>query len=136
MRYFDPGIEVYDPDLPEGTKVLGHDGVREQAFATAGVSLLSSIGALDVGSRFDLTGAEKGSHLCFGEHGIDFLAQCHVHERPSELLLLGFWIFMLRQMQSGGNKALSFGKSRAKLLNSCGSTPCSCISPARVVPWV
>ncbi|HEX6624364.1 MAG TPA: ATP-dependent zinc metalloprotease FtsH, partial [Pyrinomonadaceae bacterium] len=34
------------------------------------------------------------------------------------LLLLGFWIFMLRQMQSGGNKALSFGKSRAKLLNN------------------
>jgi cell division protease FtsH len=34
------------------------------------------------------------------------------------LLLVGFWIFMLRQMQSGGNKALSFGKSRAKLLNN------------------
>ena len=34
------------------------------------------------------------------------------------LLLIGFWIFMLRQMQSGGNKALSFGKSRAKLLNN------------------
>ncbi|HVS80738.1 MAG TPA: ATP-dependent zinc metalloprotease FtsH [Pyrinomonadaceae bacterium] len=33
-------------------------------------------------------------------------------------LLLGFWIFMLRQMQSGGNKALSFGKSRAKLLSN------------------
>jgi len=34
------------------------------------------------------------------------------------LLLVGFWVFMLRQMQSGGNKALSFGKSRAKLLNN------------------
>src|SRR5499426_215104 len=33
-------------------------------------------------------------------------------------LLLGFWIFMMRQMQSGGNKALSFGKSRAKLLSN------------------
>jgi len=33
-------------------------------------------------------------------------------------LLIGFWIFMLRQMQSGGNKALSFGKSRAKLLSN------------------
>ncbi len=31
------------------------------------------------------------------------------------LLLFGFWIFMMRQMQSGGNKALSFGKSRARL---------------------
>jgi cell division protease FtsH len=34
------------------------------------------------------------------------------------LLLIGFLIFTLRQMQAGGNKALSFGKSRAKLLNN------------------
>jgi cell division protease FtsH len=34
------------------------------------------------------------------------------------LLMIGFWIFMTRQMQSGGNKALSFGKSRAKLSSS------------------
>ncbi len=34
------------------------------------------------------------------------------------VLLLGFWIFMMRQMQSGGNKALSFGKSRARLHTS------------------
>ena len=34
------------------------------------------------------------------------------------LLIIGFWIFFMRQMQSGGNKALSFGKSRAKLSSS------------------
>lgn len=34
------------------------------------------------------------------------------------LLFICFWIFMMRQMQSGGNKALSFGKSRAKLLSN------------------
>jgi cell division protease FtsH len=33
-------------------------------------------------------------------------------------LIIGFWIFMMRQMQSGGNKALSFGKSRARLHSS------------------
>jgi cell division protease FtsH len=34
------------------------------------------------------------------------------------LLLLGaLWFFMIRQMQTGGNKALSFGKSRARLLS-------------------
>ncbi len=32
-------------------------------------------------------------------------------------LLLGLWFFFLRQMQSGGNKAMSFGKSRARLLS-------------------
>ncbi len=36
------------------------------------------------------------------------------------LLLLGVWIFFMRQMQSGGNRALSFGKSRAKLLSPQG----------------
>ena len=34
------------------------------------------------------------------------------------LLLIGFWIFFMRQVQSGGNKALSFGKSKAKLTSS------------------
>ena len=37
------------------------------------------------------------------------------------LLLFGFWIFLFRQMQAGGAKAFSFGKSKAKLLT--GDTP-------------
>ena len=32
------------------------------------------------------------------------------------LLLIGVWIFFMRQMQVGGGKALSFGKSRARLM--------------------
>jgi cell division protease FtsH len=32
-------------------------------------------------------------------------------------LLAALWFFMIRQMQTGGNKALSFGKSRARLLS-------------------
>jgi cell division protease FtsH len=34
------------------------------------------------------------------------------------LLLAGFVFFLMRQMQAGGNKALSFGKSRARLLSA------------------
>jgi cell division protease FtsH len=37
------------------------------------------------------------------------------------LLIIGFWIFMLRQMQAGGSKAFQFGKSKAKVLT--GDTP-------------
>src|SRR4051812_22786448 len=37
------------------------------------------------------------------------------------LLLIGFYLFFFRQMQAGGNKAFSFGKSKAKLLT--GDTP-------------
>ena len=33
-------------------------------------------------------------------------------------LIIAFWLFMMRQMQAGGNKALSFGKSRARLLTA------------------
>jgi len=36
------------------------------------------------------------------------------------LLLIGIWVFFMRQMQSGGNKELSFGKSKAKLSSSQG----------------
>ncbi|HPI52576.1 MAG TPA: ATP-dependent metallopeptidase FtsH/Yme1/Tma family protein, partial [Smithellaceae bacterium] len=32
------------------------------------------------------------------------------------LLLIGVWIFFMRQMQAGGGKAMSFGKSRARLI--------------------
>jgi len=32
------------------------------------------------------------------------------------ILLIGLWVFFMRQMQVGGGKAMSFGKSRAKLL--------------------
>jgi cell division protease FtsH len=34
------------------------------------------------------------------------------------LVIVGLWLFMFRQVQAGGNKALSFGKSRARLLTA------------------
>ena len=37
------------------------------------------------------------------------------------ILILGIWIFMLRQMQGGGSRAFQFGKSQAKILS--GDTP-------------
>ncbi|MCP4003191.1 MAG: ATP-dependent metallopeptidase FtsH/Yme1/Tma family protein [bacterium] len=33
------------------------------------------------------------------------------------ILFIGLWFFLFRQLQSGGGKAMSFGKSRARLLN-------------------
>jgi len=36
------------------------------------------------------------------------------------VLIVVLWLFFMRQFQSGGNKALSFGKSRAKLLSATG----------------
>jgi len=37
------------------------------------------------------------------------------------LLLIGIWIFFIRQMQGGGRQAMTFGKSKAKLLNDQGT---------------
>ncbi|MFO7895191.1 MAG: ATP-dependent zinc metalloprotease FtsH [Longimicrobiales bacterium] len=37
------------------------------------------------------------------------------------ILILGIWIFMLRQMQGGGSRAFQFGKSKAKILS--GESP-------------
>ena len=34
------------------------------------------------------------------------------------LLLIGVWIFFMRQMQTGGGRAMSFGRSKAKMLSS------------------
>jgi len=50
--------------------------------------------------------ASSGSWISIAVNAIPFV------------LLLAFWIFMMRQMQSGGNKALSFGKSRARMHSS------------------
>jgi len=54
----------------------------------------------------DIKEANSGSWVSFLIQTVPFI------------LILAFWIFMMRQMQSGGNKALSFGKSRARLHSS------------------
>ncbi|TPH22645.1 ATP-dependent zinc metalloprotease FtsH [Haemophilus haemolyticus] len=45
-----------------------------------------------------------------------FLSQILISWFPM-LFLVGVWVFFMRQMQGGGGKAISFGKSRAKMLN-------------------
>ena len=70
--------------------------------------------------------ATTGCRTCSQEKGVTDERQGRHDEPLGDLLyswapialLIGFWIFMMRQMQSGGNKALSFGKSRAKLSSS------------------
>ncbi len=47
----------------------------------------------------------------------NLLLQLLIQRRARSFCWAAIWFFMLRQMQSGGNKALSFGKSRARLLS-------------------
>jgi len=66
----------------------------------------------------DLDKAMRASHVNFGikEPQSNILLPLLFNVGPF-VLLGAIWFFMLRQMQSGGNKALSFGKSRARLLS-------------------
>src|ERR1700686_1984190 len=50
-----------------------------------------------------------------GDDGMPTLVGVFINWFPM-LLLIGVWVFFLRQMQAGGGKAMGFGKSRAKLL--------------------
>ena len=59
---------------------------------------------------------EKGVNINIKDQNNSFWFAALVQFLPM-LLILGVFLFFLRQMQSGGNKALSFGKSRARLLS-------------------
>ena len=60
---------------------------------------------------------EKGVNVTIAETSSSNLISILVNIVPF-ILLFAFWIFMMRQMQGGSNKALSFGKSRARLHSS------------------
>lgn len=55
------------------------------------------------------------------EEGIPSFFQMLISWFPM-LLLVGVWIFFMRQMQSGGNKAMGFGKSKARLIDEKSAT--------------
>jgi len=57
---------------------------------------------------------DKGVTMTFTDSSASGWLSMLVNFSPI-ILVVGFWIFMVRQMQSGGNKAMSFGKSRARL---------------------
>jgi cell division protease FtsH len=61
--------------------------------------------------------AAKGVKITAGpmEDGVSPLMQLLISWAPL-IIIVGIWIFFMRQMQSNGGKAMGFGKSRAKLL--------------------
>jgi len=63
-----------------------------------------------------LTETNPDARLAGEPRKINWLSTILTYYLPF-ILILGLWIFFLRQMQGGGNKAFSFGKSKAKLFN-------------------
>lgn len=91
----------------QGDKVTGeYDGTNERfsTYTLPDSELAPLLRKHDV--RIQVDPPEKNSYL------MQFLLSW-----APVLLLIGLWVFFMRQMQNGGSKALSFGKSRARLLS-------------------
>lgn len=90
-------LEMVDKsDARLSAKLDASDSTRDQIYAAAN----------ETGTKINLEPQSTGWGWIFLIQALPFL------------LLFGFLAFTLRQMQAGGNKALSFGKSKAKLLNN------------------
>ncbi len=90
----------------QGSNIRGkyHNGERFKTFAPEDPDLVKTL-------------REKGVKIAAKpEEGDPWYVVLFVQWFPM-LLLIGVWIFFMRQMQVGGGKAMSFGKSRAKLLS-------------------
>ncbi len=95
-------VEFEDKNGAKYFTTLGSDPTREQLLTAATAVNAESPDAIKVTE--DAASSNWGWLLIFNILPI--------------LLIFGFLAFTLRQMQAGGNKALSFGKSKAKLLNN------------------
>jgi cell division protease FtsH len=98
--------QVQDASI-QGNELHGHlKGTKDQFHTT----LPAEYGDLDKAMR------SAGVNFGIKEPQNNMLLPILFNVGPF-ILLGAIWFFMLRQMQSGGNKALSFGKSRARLLS-------------------
>ncbi len=90
----------------QGQTINGHfsDGRSFSTYAPNDPNLVSKLSEKNV--RISAAPADDGSPSLLGVLLSWF----------PMLLLIGVWIFFMRQMQSGGGKAMGFGKSRARLL--------------------
>ncbi len=97
--------EVSEVEM-EGQSIHGkfHNNERFKSYAPSDPDLVKTLRAKDV----EITAKPEA---CDPGYVIAFVQWFPV------LLLIGVWIFFMRQMQVGGGKAMSFGKSRAKMLS-------------------
>ena len=90
----------------QGGKITYHDGAGRsfRTFAPDDPSLIQ--GLTEKGVRITALPVEEEVPSLFGII-LSWLPM---------IIILGVWIFFMRQMQGGGGKAMGFGKSRARLL--------------------
>jgi cell division protease FtsH len=99
--------QVQDATI-QGTEVHGHLKGSKDEFHT----IISGNTADELAKELH---AAK-THFDLKDPQNNYLLQALISLGPF-VLLIGVWFFFMRQMQAGGNKAMSFGKSRARLLS-------------------
>ena len=104
---------VADVDAGKITKVAISNGNDVKGTYKDGSAVLRTLIPANYPEIYKLL-QEKGVNIDIKEASGTGWVSVLINASPF-ILLLAFWIFMMRQMQSGGNKALSFGKSRARL---------------------
>src|ERR1035438_1137599 len=101
------GGQVQDATI-QGTELHGHlKGAKDEFHTTISTNNVDSLSKELRASKVSFSIKEPQNSI---------LIPLLINIGPF-VLLGAIWFFMLRQMQSGGNKALSFGKSRARLLS-------------------
>jgi cell division protease FtsH len=99
--------QVQDATI-QGTDVHGHlKGAKDEFHTTISGNTADSLAK-------ELHTAK--THFDLKDPNNNYLVQALISLGPF-VLLIGVWFFFMRQMQAGGNKAMSFGKSRARLLS-------------------
>ncbi len=99
--------QVQDATI-QGTEVHGHLKGSKDEFHT----IISGNTADDLVKELHTA----KTHFDLKDPQNNYLLQALISLGPF-VLLIGVWFFFMRQMQAGGNKAMSFGKSRARLLS-------------------
>jgi cell division protease FtsH len=89
----------------QGDEISGElsDGKSFKSYAPSDPELIKLLQA----KKVDITAKPKDENSWYTTFLVSWLPM---------LVLVGIWIFFMRQMQAGGGKAMSFGKSRARLM--------------------
>ena len=98
----------------KSAKITDQDLEWEDLSSKKFKTTISAEGGYDIGNKL----TDNGATVKYEKSSNSSILSIFLSTWLPLILLVGFWIFLMRQMQSGGNKALSFGKSRARLLSS------------------
>jgi len=106
----------FSDDVNQGlVKSVTLQGDQVAGELQSGVQFTSTVPAGDSQLNERMLAHHVDIHVKPGDDGSFNLMSIFINWFPM-LLLIGVWVFFLRQMQAGGGKAMGFGKSRAKLL--------------------